>query len=368
MMRVPFLDLKASQQAIRKDLDSAHRRVLDAGWYVRGPELEAFEVEYAEFSGTRFAIGCSNGLDALRLSLEAMGIGPGDEVLVPANTFIASVLAVLHVGAVPVLVDPDPQTGLMDGATLEAHCSHRTRAVMPVHLFGHPVDMDPVMNLAKTRGLHIVEDNAQAQGARWNGRPTGSWGEANATSFYPGKNLGALGDGGAVTTNSDRVANAVRVKGNYGSDLKYVHEHNGYNMRLDELQAAFLRVKLRHLERWNAERQAIARTYNEAFSTLPGIEVLPHRPAAFPVHHLYVVRVAERARFQKHLDCEGVQHLVHYPIPPHLQGACAHLNHAEGDFPVAEQWARELVSLPIWPGMESGQIQTVIQAVTGYTP
>ena len=368
MIRVPFLDLGEAHRAIRLDLDDAHRRVLDSGWFVRGPELEAFESEYAEFSGTRFAIGCSNGLDALRLSLEAMEIGPGDEVLIPANTFIASVLAVLHVRAVPVLVDPDPHTGLMDGATLAAHCSPRTRAVMPVHLFGHPVDMEPVMDLAQKRGLHVIEDNAQAQGARWNGRQTGSWGAANATSFYPGKNLGALGDGGAVTTDSERVAAAVRMKGNYGSEEKYVHLEVGYNMRLDELQAAFLRVKLRHLEQWNAERRAIARAYDEAFAPLAGIEVLPNRPGAIPVHHLYVVRVADRLRFQRHLDAAGVQHLVHYPIPPHLQGACAQLNHAVGDFPVAEQWAAELVSLPIWPGMNSGQIETVIQAVTGYVP
>jgi dTDP-4-amino-4,6-dideoxygalactose transaminase len=368
MTRVPFLDLRQAHRAIRLDLDEAHRRVLDSGWFVRGPELEAFESEYAQFSGTRFAIGCSNGLDALRLSLEAMKIGPGDEVLVPANTFIASVLAVLQVGAVPVLVDPHPQTGLLDGATLDAHCSPHTRVVMPVHLFGHPVDMDAVMDLAQKRGLHVIEDNAQAHGARWNGRQTGSWGNANATSFYPGKNLGALGDGGAVTTDSEHVAAAIRVKGNYGSGEKYVHHEVGYNMRLDELQAAFLRVKLRHLERWNAERRVIARAYDEAFSQKTGIEGLPERPGAMPVHHLYVVRVADRPRFQQHLSEAGIQHLVHYPIPPHLQGACAQLNHAAGDFPVAERWAGELVSLPIWPGMDSGQIEAVIQVVTGYAP
>ena len=366
MTQVPFLDLKAALSPIREELDATYRRVVDSGWFVRGPELEAFESEFSAYNRVKATVGCSNGLDGLRLALEVAGVGPGDEVLVPANTYIASVLAVMHVGARPVLVDPHPETGLLDAATLAAHCSPRTRAVMPVHLFGHPVNMVEVMAVAEELNLVVLEDNAQAQGATWNGRSTGSWGLVNATSFYPGKNLGALGDGGAVTTNSIELAEQARSLGNYGSREKYVNTEAGYNMRLDELQAAFLRVKLRHLDRWNLERQAIAHTYDAAFQSLEGVAILPHRTGAHPVHHLYVVRVANRPRLQQLLDAAGVQHLVHYPIPPHRQEACMSLNYKEGAFPVSERWAAEMVSLPIWPGMREDQIHTVIRAVTDF--
>jgi dTDP-4-amino-4,6-dideoxygalactose transaminase len=226
--------------------------------------------------------------------------------------------------------------------------------------------MVEVMAVAEELNLVVLEDNAQAQGATWNGRSTGSWGLVNATSFYPGKNLGALGDGGAVTTNSIELAEQARSLGNYGSREKYVNTEAGYNMRLDELQAAFLRVKLRHLDRWNLERQAIAHTYDAAFQSLEGVAILPHRTGAHPVHHLYVVRVANRPRLQQLLDAAGVQHLVHYPIPPHRQEACMSLNYKEGAFPVSERWAAEMVSLPIWPGMREDQIHTVIRAVTDF--
>lgn len=365
-MIVPFLDLHASMEPIREELDAAYQRVMAHGWFVRGPELEAFENEYSAFNRVQATVGCSNGLDGLRLALEVAGIGPGDEVLVPANTYIATVLAVMHVGARPVLVDPHARTGLLDPASLFAHCTPKTRAVLPVHLFGHPVNMTELARVAEELNLLIIEDNAQAQGASWMGQPTGSWGLLNATSFYPGKNLGALGDGGAVTTQSLELADRVRSMGNYGSREKYVNTEIGYNMRLDELQAAFLRVKLRHLHRWNRERKAIAGAYDAAFQSLEHVAILPQQPGAEPVHHVYVIRVANRSRLQKMLDAAGVQHLVHYPIPPHRQKACKSLNYKKGAFPVSEQWATELLSLPLWPGMLESQIQSVIRAVTDF--
>ena len=361
-MNVPFLDLKAAYEELRSDFDSAHRRVMDSGWYLLGREIEAFEAEFAAYCGAKHAVGVANGLDALHLILRAYGIGPGDEVIVPANTYIATWLAVSHAGAVPVPVEPDPQTCNLDPVRIEAALTPRTRAIMPVHLYGRPADMDPILDIARRRGLKVVEDNAQAHGARYNGRRTGGLGDAAGTSFYPGKNLGAFGDGGAVTTNDPELAARVRLLRNYGSKVKYEHEIQGFNSRLDELQAAFLRVKLGVLDEWNRRRAAVAERYRAAFADT-GLRLPAPSPAGGHVWHLYTVRHAGRDRLRDFLEQAGVGTGIHYPIPPHLQPAYASLGLREGAFPVSEKIHREILSLPMGPHLSEDLQDQVIRAV-----
>lgn len=361
-MSVLFLDLKAAYEELRSDFDSAHRRVMDSGWYLLGREIEAFEAEFAAYCGAKHAVGVANGLDALHLILRAYGIGPGDEVIVPANTYIATWLAVSHAGAVPVPVEPDPQTCNLDPVRIEAALTPRTRAIMPVHLYGRPADMDPILDIARRRGLKVVEDNAQAHGARYNGRRTGGLGDAAGTSFYPGKNLGAFGDGGAVTTNDPELAARVRLLRNYGSKVKYEHEIQGFNSRLDELQAAFLRVKLGVLDEWNQRRAAVAERYRAAFADT-GLRLPAPSPVGGHVWHLYTVRHAGRDRLRDFLEQAGVGTGIHYPIPPHLQPAYAFLGLREGAFPVSEKIHREILSLPMGPHLSEDLQDQVIRAV-----
>jgi len=345
---VPFLDLRAAYLELKPDIDDAVSRVLDSGWYILGPEVEAFEAEWAAYCEAGHAVGLANGLDALTLALRALEIGPGDEVIVPSNTYIATWLAVSGVGATPVPVEPDPATHNIDPARIEAAITPRTRALLPVHLYGQPADLDPILDIARRHGLRVVEDAAQAHGARYKGRRIGAHGDIVCWSFYPGKNLGALGDGGAITTNDADLAERVALLRNYGSRQKYVNEEAGVNSRLDPVQAAVLRVKLRVLDSWTERRRTLAFTYN---ADLRGTDlILPHVPDwAEPVWHLYVVRTTRRQDLQDHLTQAGISTLIHYAIPPHMQQAYSALNMAPDALPLARDLADEVLSLPIGP-------------------
>jgi dTDP-4-amino-4,6-dideoxygalactose transaminase len=347
-MNVPFLDLHAAYLELKDELDAAYRRVMDSGWYILGPEVAAFEAEFAAYCEAVQCIGVASGLDALHLVLRALGIGPGDEVIVPSHTYVATWLAVSQTGATPVPVEPDERTYNIDPARIEGAITPRTRALLPVHLYGQPADLDPIMELARRHGLKVIEDAAQAHGARYKGRRIGGHGDAVAWSFYPGKNLGAIGDGGAVTTNDPELADRLRVLRNYGSRVKYVNEIQGYNSRLDPLQAAFLRVKLRHLDDWNERRQAIAAFYLRRLADTD--LVLPDVPSwADPVWHLFVIRHPQRDALQRRLFEAGIDSLIHYPIPPHKQAAYGPTGFATRALPIAARIADEVLSLPIGP-------------------
>ncbi|WP_240125137.1 DegT/DnrJ/EryC1/StrS aminotransferase family protein [Thermomonas alba] len=360
---IPFLDLKAPHQELQSELDEVWARVRDSGWYILGPEVDAFEQEYAAYCGAQHCVGVANGLDALHLALRALGVGTGDEVIVPSNTYIATWLAVSQCGAVPVPVEPDPATHNLDPERVEAAITPRTKVILPVHLYGQPADLDPILSIARRHGLRVLEDAAQAHGARYKGQRIGAHGDAVAWSFYPGKNLGALGDAGAVTTNDPELADRLRVLRNYGSRAKYVNEVQGWNSRLDPLQAAILRVKLAHLDEWNARRAEIAALYLRELADC-GV-VLPQVPDwAQPVWHLFVVRHPRRDDFQQRLAQAGVQTLIHYPIPPHRQQAYAGLGLAEGALPIAERLAAEVLSLPMGPHLPHADAKMIIGAVS----
>ena len=366
-MMVPFLDLSAPWRELHDELDAAWRRVMASGWYILGQEVAAFEEEFAAYCGVRHCIGVGNGLDALHLILRGYGIGPGDEVIVPANTYIATWLAVTYAGATPVPVEPDETTYNLDPELVEAAVTPRTKAIMPVHLYGQPADMDPIRAVARRHGLKVIEDAAQAHGARYRGRRCGSLGDAAGFSFYPGKNLGALGDGGAVTTDDEELAGRLRTLRNYGSSRKYVNEVAGFNSRLDELQAALLRVKLARLDEWNDRRRAVAAAYLDALAG--GGLLLPAVPGwADPVWHLFVIRSPDRDALTAHLDRCGIGWLVHYPLPPHRQDAYRDLGYGAGSFPLAERLSREVLSLPMGPHLTSGERARVIAALQGENP
>lgn len=366
-MKVPFLDIKASYLELKEEFDVAYHRVMDSGWVLLGKETEALEREFAAYCEAKHCIAVGNGLDALQLVLRAWDIGPGDEVIVPAHTFIATWLAVSNVGATPVPVEPDERTYNIDVSRIEAAITPTTKAIIPVHLYGQPADMGTIMAIAAKHGLKVLEDNAQAQGARYKGKRTGSLGHAAATSFYPGKNLGGFGDAGAVTTNDDDLADRVRMLRNYGAKVKYQHELAGVNSRIDELQAAFLRVKLAHLDEWNARRKEIAALYLSQLSSLNAQLILPFVPDwADPVWHLFVVRHPNRDALQKHLEDAGVQTLIHYPVPAHLSGAYKNLGIGAGSLPVAENVSSQVLSLPIGPQLGDGNSRAVIVACGGF--
>ncbi len=359
---IPFLDLKAPHVELREEIAAAIARVVDSGWYILGPEVDAFEAEYAAYCQAGHCVGLANGLDALHLALRAMDVGPGDEVIVPSNTYIATWLAVSQCGATPVPVEPDSRTYNIDPALIEAAITPRTKVILPVHLYGQPADMDPILAVARRHGLRVLEDGAQAHGARYKGRRIGAHGDAVAWSFYPGKNLGALGDGGAVTTDDPALADRIRVLRNYGSRVKYVNEVQGYNSRLDPLQAAVLRVKLAHLDAWNARRASVAAAYLRGFEG-HGL-VLPHVPEwAEPAWHLFVVRHPQRDALQQRLTEAGVGTLIHYPIPPHRQAAYAEAGFAVDAFPIASGMADEVLSLPMGPHLGMSVAAHVIEAV-----
>ncbi len=355
-MQIPFLSFADSNKQIKEEILSSFEKFFDKSWYILGEEVKNFENAYALFNETKYCVGVSNGLDALHLCLKALQIGKGDEVIVPSNTFIATVLAVSYVSATPVFVEPDPETYNIDPSKIEAAITSRTKAIMPVHLYGQACEMESIMRIADKHQLKIIEDNAQAQGALYNGKIAGSFGNINATSFYPGKNLGALGDAGGITTNDLALANVVKMLRNYGSEKKYHNEAIGYNMRLDECQAAFLQVKLKYLPEWIVQRQRIAELYNKHLSGIHDIIIPKIAAGATHTYHLYVIRSSKRNALQEYLNEHNIGTLIHYPVPPHLQEAYAHLNFKRGDFPIAEEIADTCLSLPVWPGMSEDQI------------
>jgi len=358
-MRIPFLSFDAINDQVRESVFAAFANVFDSKWYILGKQVTQFEEAYSTFNKVSHCIGVSNGLDALFLSLKALGIKSGDEVIVPSNTYIATLLAVSFTGAKPVLVEPNYASFNINPELIENAITASTKAIMPVHLYGQCCEMDAIMAIAKRNNLYVVEDNAQAQGAFYNGKMAGSFGNVNGTSFYPGKNLGALGDAGAVTTNNLELAEKIRGLRNYGSEKKYYNEVIGYNMRLDELQAAFLSVKLKFLSQWTAERQKIAGWYNERLKGISELILPEIAEGATHVYHLYIIRTEKRNELQQYLNERGIGTLIHYPVPPHLQKAYSHLGLKKGDFPIAEKMANTCLSLPLWPGMTESQADEV---------
>lgn len=362
---VPFLDLKAAHLELKEEIDEAISGVLASNSFVLSDEVTAFENEFAAYVETPHCIGVGNGLDALRLVLEAMGIGPGDEVIVSAHTFIATWLAVSACGAHPVAVEPLLGTRNIDPAEIEKAITSRTRAIVPVHLYGQPADLDPILDIASRHGLYVVEDAAQAHGAKYKGRRIGGAGDAVAWSFYPGKNLGAMGDGGAVTTTNKNLAELVRKLGNYGAERKYIHELKGCNSRLDALQAAVLRVKLKHLDEWNTRRKSVALKYQNALSIITG-SGLPHVPDwADPVWHLFTICIDRRDDLQKFLKSKDVDTLIHYPVPPHMSQAYSN-EQVWGKYPITEKLANKVLSLPLGPHIQDWQTEKVSELVVGF--
>jgi len=359
---IAFLDLKAAYDELSAEIDSAVARSLSSGWYIGGSEVAQFEEQFAAYCGTGHCVGVANGLDALHLALRALGIGVGDEVIVASNSYIATLLAVSQVGATPVLVEPDIQTHNLDPARVEEAVSERTRAILPTHLYGQPADLEPLFDICQRRNLFLVEDAAQAHGARYRGQQVGGHGHIVCWSFYPSKNLGALGDAGAITTNDPALADRVRTLGNYGSHTRYVNEVRGVNSRLDPVQAAILSVKLRHLDQWNGRRRALAAFYLEALADT-GLVLPAVADWAEPAWHLFVVRSPDRDRLQARLAEAGVPTLIHYPIPPHRQGAYADKGWAESSFPIAERLAGEVLSLPIGPHLSRAAAEEIVEAV-----
>lgn len=363
-MKVPFLELKPAYDELRDELDAAYHRVMDSGWYLLGNEIESFEAGFAKYCEAKHCIAVGNGLDALHLILRAYDIGAGDEVIVPTNTFIATWLAVSYAGATPVPVEPDLKTFNLDPKRIEAAITPKTKAILPVHLYGQPADMDPIMEIARKHGLKVIEDSAQAQGARYKGRRTGSLGHAAGHSFYPGKNLGAFSDAGAVTTNDADLADRVRTLRNYGSKKKYFNDEKGFNSRLDEFQAAFLSIKLKKLDEWNDRRRKVAALYLTEVAGVPNL-ALPFVPEwAEPVWHLFVVRHPGRDGLQQKLTKVDVGTLIHYPVPPHLSGAYADGEWKRGAFPIAEELADTVLSLPMGPHLSKMQLDSVVGEVS----
>lgn len=365
-MKVPFLSFDGQHPPIKQEILRAIERVFDSNWYVLGQEVSTFEDAFAAYNQTTYCVGVANGLDALFIALKVLGVGFADEVIVPSNTYIATWLAVSMTGAMPVPVEPDWDTYNLDASKVEQSITSKTKAIIPVHLYGQACQMNAIMAIAQRHNLWIVEDNAQAQGASFDGKPTGSFGHASGTSFYPGKNLGALGDAGAITTSDATLDKAIRTFRNYGSQQKYYNKIKGNNSRLDELQAAVLKVKLLHLNEWNTERQQIAIWYNERLSSIAGIITPKVAPKAAHVYHLYVIRCRERDQLQAHLHQHGIGTLIHYPLPPHLQEAYQDLGYQLGDFPIAEQLAQTMLSLPMYPGLTERNVDYVCEIIRAF--
>lgn len=364
-MRVSFVDLKAEYEVIKEEIDTAIAVSLERTDFVLGQAVQDFEDAFAKYCGAAYAIGVDSGFSALELALRAYGIGPGDEVITAANTFIATVLAISNCGAHPVLVDIAPETYNLDPAQLEQAITPRTRAIIPVHLYGHPANMSPIMVIAQNYGLKVIEDACQAHGAQYKGRRIGSVGDAAAFSFYPSKNLGAYGDGGAIVTNDKYLADQVRLLRNLGQKIRYHHEIKGFNHRLDTLQAAILKIKLSRLDQQNTKRRLVAALYNELLAGTP--VVTPYTADwAEPVYHLYVIRTANRDALQQHLNAAGIASGLHYPIPIHLQPAYRELGHQEGDFPIAEAYAKEILSLPMYPELKPEAVRYTVDSIKAF--
>lgn len=360
---VPFLDVKSQYTELSVELDAAYQRVMDSGWYILSDEVENFESEFAKYIGVKHCVGVGNGLEALELILMGYEIGAGDEVIVPANTYIASWLAISYVGATPIPVEPNPETYNIDPARIEKAITGRTKAIMPVHLYGQISDMDEIGRVAERHGLIVVEDSAQTHGAAFKNRKAGSLGSAAGFSFYPTKNLGAFGDAGAVTTNDDRLAGKLRVLRNYGSRKKYYNEIKGHNSRLDPLQAAFLRVKLMHLDEWNERRRLIADYYLKQLSGIPGLTLPQIALNATHVWHLFVISVPERDQLRTRLEQHGIETLIHYPVPPHLSDAYTELGHKTGYLPITENMANTVLSIPIGPHLSMEDANYVVEKI-----
>ena len=361
-IRVPYLDLKAQYQSIKPEIDTAIARVLESCQFVLGPEVAGFEQDFAAYCGTAECIALNSGTSALHLALLAAGVGPGDEVITVPFTFVASIAAIIYAGARPILVDIDPRSFTMDPAAIEAAITPRTKAILPIHLYGQAADMDPIMEIARRHGLVVIEDAAQAHGAKYKGRPVGSIGDLACFSFYPGKNLGAYGEGGALTTNSPEYAQTVRMLRDWGQDRKYHHALHGFNYRMEAFQGAILRVKLRHLERWTEARRAVVSLYNQHLAG-SGVERPTEMPWGRHVYHVYTLRTEDRGGMQSSLLAEGIETGIHYPVPAHLQPAYADLGYGRGDFPHAEAASRQVLSLPLYPELSSQAVAEVAAAV-----
>ena len=364
-MKVPFVDLAIQYEAYAAELQAAIQDVLRSCEFILGKDVEIFETEFARFCGVKHCVGVGSGTEALHLALRALSVGPGDEVITVANTYVATVLAIIHVGATPILVDIDPDSYNIDPNRIERVITHRTRAIIPVHLYGQPADMDPIREIAERYGIRIIEDASQAHGAEYNNRRCGSLGDVGCFSFYPGKNLGAYGDAGAAVTNNPAVADRLKMLRNYGQRVKYEHEVKGFNSRLDTLQAAVLKVKLRHLEKWTTARRDHARRYTELLEELE-IGLPRSMPDSKHVYHIYAIRTNNRDALQRHLASLEISTVIHYPTPIHLQTAYTDLGYKPGDFPVTEQHAAKVLSLPMFPELTDAQLQFVAQAIRGF--
>lgn len=366
MKAIPFLDMKSPYLEIKDELDKAYLRVMESGWYIGGEEVETFEREFAAYCGAKYCVGVGNGLEALHLILRAYGIGPGDEVIVPSNTYIASWLAVTYAGATPVPVEPDMATYNIDASRIVSAITDKTRAIMPVHLYGQPVCMDEIWEIAKKYNLLIIEDSAQSQGGIYANRKTGNLGSAAGFSFYPGKNLGALGDAGAVVTNDAELTEKVRVLRNYGSHKKYYNEVKGFNSRLDPLQAAFLQVKLKYLDDWNERRSKIAEFYLRNLQGIPDLLLPQVAPDTTHVWHIFAIRHKKRDQLQAHLTQNGIGTLIHYPIPPHLSDAYQDLGYKEKAFPLAELIASTALSIPMGPHLNLDDAAVIVEKIRNF--
>lgn len=365
-MKIPFVSFEKMHYEIRKDVLEKLEKVYDKNWFIKGEEVEAFETEFAKYCGTKYAIGCGNGLDALYLTLRAMGIGEGDEVIVPSNTYIATALAVSYTGATPVLIEPNMETFLINCELIEKFITKKTKAIMPVHLYGQVADMDAIKELAVSYDLKVIEDAAQAHGAMYKGKRAGSFGDASGFSFYPGKNLGALGDAGAVVTDDIELAEKIRALGNYGSDYKYHHIYQGNNSRLDEIQAAVLRVKLKNLERWNQDRKQTAEFYLENINNTK-LELPSMAENSDHVWHVFAIRCQERGKLERYLSERGIESVKHYPIPIHQQGAYQGTKVAEQYLPIAEEISRTELSIPMYYGMSYEEKAYVVEMLNAFS-
>ncbi|GIV26226.1 MAG: aminotransferase [Bacteroidia bacterium] len=366
MKSIPFLSFEKMHSQIKQEILQQFEKVYDSYWYILGKEVETFEKLYAKYSDVQYCIGVGNGLDAIIIALKSLNVGKGNSVIVPSNTYIATWLAVSYVGAEIIPVEPDEKTYNIDPEKIEQSIKENTKAIIPVHLYGQICEMDKILQIAQKHNLYVVEDNAQAQGTFFKGKISGSWGNINATSFYPGKNLGALGDAGAITTNDEILSQRAKTIRNYGSQKKYYNEVKGINSRLDEIQAAFLQVKLKYLDEWNKERQQIAQWYMEFLSDEKNI-ILPHiHPDATSNFHLFVIRTKKRNELQEYLHQNNIGTLIHYPVPPHLQEAYKDLNYKKGDFPIAEEIADTCLSLPMYPGLEKEDVQHIATTIKSF--
>ncbi|TAE84000.1 MAG: DegT/DnrJ/EryC1/StrS family aminotransferase [Bacteroidetes bacterium] len=363
---IPFLSFKQMNADVKQDLLPSFEQFIDNGWYILGNQVNQFEGEYASYCSTSYCAGVANGLDALIIALKTLEIGPGDEVIVPSNTYIASWLAVSYVGATPVPVEPRISTYNINPDLIEAAITPKTKAIMPVHLYGQCCEMDAIMAIANKHQLSVVEDNAQSQGATYNGKITGSFGHINGTSFYPGKNLGAYGDAGAITSNNEALIKKAFTIRNYGSNKKYYNEIKGINSRLDELQAGFLSIKLRHLNNWNQQREAIAKQYTRELTGIGDVITPVIADNATSVFHLFVIRTEKREALQQFLTEQGIGTLIHYPLPPHLQEAYSDLGFKKGDFPLAEKIADTCLSLPIYPGLTEQEVSFICDTIKSF--